>query len=105
MRRYLLMAGLLLASAAQAGGGTLRVGNQVLAPGDSAARVIELLGKPAYKTHSKTPSGQRKARGRKTRGRGTAEASGEQWQYREGGRTITIYMVGGKVNAIHAGGR
>lgn len=102
MRRYLGLCGLLLTCAAYAGGGTLRVGSQVLVTGDSATRVIELLGKPSYRGHAKASSGQRKS-GRKG---GKASASGgEQWQYRQGNRLVTITLADGKVTGIRDDGR
>jgi hypothetical protein len=95
----------LLAGAAHAGSGTLRVGSQVLVVGDSAARVVELLGKPTYKSRASSSAGQRgKTSGKTRRGRG-GSGPGEQWQYRDGTRTVTIMVVDGKVSAIRDGGR
>ncbi|MHA6205060.1 DUF2845 domain-containing protein [Dyella soli] len=91
--------------AAHAGSGTLRVGSQVLVVGDSAARVLELLGKPAYKAHGRATSGSRKG------GRSSGHAArmsappGEHWQYRSGGRVITVIVVDGRVSAIRDDGR
>lgn len=105
MRFCLGLAALLLACVAYAGGGTLRVGSQVLVVGDSATRVLELLGKPAHRSHAKagattTGSGS----GRKKSGKG-APSSGEQWQYRQGQRLVTITVADGKVTAIRDDGR
>lgn len=105
MRRYLCFACLLFASAVHAGGGTLRVGSQVLVVGDSAARVVELLGKPAYKGHGKAASNSRKAGRSKGHAAHSNEVAGEQWQYRSGDRTVTVVMVDGRVSAIRDGGR
>lgn len=103
MRRYLWLAGCCVAFAAHAGSGTLRVGSQVLTVGDSATRVTELLGKPSYKGHAKSTSASH-ARGRKS-GKGQAAASGgEQWQYREGQRVVSILIVDGKVASIRDDG-
>ena len=102
MRRSIaLMGGLLFACVAHAGNGTLRVGSQVLVTGDSAARVIELLGKPAYRTHAKPAS---TGHGRKRKGGRSSSAGGEQWQYRQGRRTVTIVVADGKVASIRDDG-
>lgn len=102
MRRSIgLVAGLLLACVAHAGSGTLRVGNQVLVVGDSAARVVELLGKPSYRTHARATA---RGRGRRSRHRDTG-ADGEQWQYRRGDRLVVIVVADGKVAAIRDDGR
>lgn len=96
------------AFAAHAGSGTLRVGNQVLVVGDSAAKVVELLGKPSYKAHGRAAdaSSPRRATGRgKGRRSGGSHGAGEQWQYREGNRTVTVVVVDGRVSAIRDGGR
>jgi hypothetical protein len=102
MRRYLGLSGLLLACVAHAGGGTLRVGSQVLVVGDSATRVIELLGKPAYHTHAKAAPASRSSR---KKGGKTTSSGGEQWQYRQGHRLVTIVVAEGKVTSIRDDGR
>ena len=102
MRRYLVLALLAVACAAQAGGGTLRVGSQVLVVGDSASRVIELLGKPTYRAQAKADPG--KHQGRKKGGK-TSSGGGQQWQYRQGNRLVTIVVADGKVTAIRDDGR
>ena len=89
---------------------TLRVGSQVLATGDSAARVIELLGQPAHKAMGSAGSSTRQQKeGAKNRGRRSKRASardaaknaeGQRWQYRRGRRTVTIVLVQGKVARI-----
>ncbi|AIF46749.1 DUF2845 domain-containing protein [Dyella japonica] len=105
MRRYLGLVGLVLACAAHAGGGTLRVGSQVLVVGDSATRVIELLGKPAYRTHAKAnKSSSGNTSGRKKGAKGST-SGGEQWQYRQGNRLVTITVAEGKVTGIRDDGR
>ncbi|WP_243048038.1 DUF2845 domain-containing protein [Dyella sp. RRB7] len=98
MRRMLGLIGLLAACVAYAGSGTLRVGSQVLVVGDSAARVVELLGKPTYKSRGKAAS-HTTGRG-KPRKTGRAESAGEQWQYRVGNRLVTVVVADGKVSAI-----
>lgn len=95
------MSGLLFACIVHAGSGTLRVGSEVLVVGDSAARVMELLGKPAYRSHAKPAS---TGRGRKHRGRRSSSAGGEQWQYRQGRRIVTIVVADGKVASIRDDG-
>jgi len=89
---------------------TLRVGNQVLVTGDSAARVIELLGQPAHKAMGSVGAGARQQKkGAKGRGRRSKQASGkvsakdaegQRWQYRRGRRTVTIVLVQGRVARI-----
>ncbi|WP_109123664.1 DUF2845 domain-containing protein [Dyella sp. C11] len=102
MRRYLVLASLLFACAAHAGGGTLRVGSEVLSPGDSATRVIELLGKPSYRGHAKAPSSRS---GGKKGAKSSSSSGGEQWQYRQGNRIVTIVLANGKVTSIRDDGR
>jgi hypothetical protein len=105
MRRYVGWIGLAVAFAAQAGSGTLRVGSQVLVVGDSATRVVELLGKPSHKSHGKAASHPRAVGGRRSRTPRAAQSSGEHWQYRQGNRVVTIVVVDGRVSAIRDGGR
>lgn len=90
---------------------TLRVGNQVLTAGDSAARVTELLGRPSYKSRSRrSGSGSRSGYSRGSRrSRGTRVRSedhdydydggvgGEKWQYRRDDHVTTVTIVDGKV--------
>jgi hypothetical protein len=98
-RYFIILAGLGLATAAQASS-TYRVNNQVLAAGDSAVRVTDLLGKPSYKSHShasRSGSSGRRARG--TRVVNDA-AKGEQWQYRRDDHVIVVTIVDGRVSDI-----
>ena len=105
MRRTVWLSALLFVCAAHAGSGTLRVGSQVLVVGDSATRVLELLGKPSYRTHATTTSNShrnsRRSRGNRRR---SSSSGGEQWQYRQGHRVVTIVIVDGKVSAIRDDG-
>jgi hypothetical protein len=83
---------------------TLRVGSRVLTSGDSAARVIELLGQPAHRS-SGADTGGKRARGAKRGGKagrqpGGGASTGERWQYRQGGRTVTVVLVQGRVARI-----
>lgn len=105
MRRTMCLSVLLFACAAYAGSGTLRVGSQVLVVGDSATRVLELLGKPSYRSRAATSSNSHRSsrRSRGNRGR-SASSGGEQWQYRQGSRVVTIVMVDGKISAIRDDG-
>lgn len=103
MRRYLCFTVFLFAAAAHAGSGTLRVGSQVLVVGDSATRVVELLGKPSYKSHGKASGGHAK-KGRKN-ARNDSTVSGEQWQYRQGHGLVSILIADGKVVSIRDDGR
>jgi hypothetical protein len=78
--------------------GTLRVGSQVLTTGDSATRVVELLGKPSRKFRPRSPSSA-------ARGRGhvrviTPNDGGERWQYRRGDHVTTVTIVDGRVGDI-----
>jgi hypothetical protein len=98
MRRTLGLICLMAACAAHAGSGTLRVGSQVLVVGDSAARVVELLGKPAHKARGNAAP-RTTGRG-KPRRAGRAESAGEQWQYRMGNRFVTVVVANGKVSDI-----
>ncbi|WP_049622228.1 DUF2845 domain-containing protein [Frateuria defendens] len=86
-RRLGVVAGLALlgmAGAAQAGD-TLRMGTQVLVTGDSVARVVELLGTPAYKEPIENRFGAYR---------------GERWQYPLGQHVVTLTIVAGKVGDI-----
>ncbi len=105
MRRYLLVAAVVIAGVAHAGSGTLRVGSQVLVVGDSATRVTELLGKPSYKAHAKASSGKSKKGNRGSKGGQAPSSGGEQWQYRQGNRLVTIVVADGKVTSIRDDGR
>lgn len=85
---------------------TLRVGSRVLATGDSAARVVELLGPPAHRSNVEAAGAQpqgakRRGKAGKRRTGGDAKASaGERWQYRRGSRTVTVVLVQGRVARI-----
>ena len=56
MHRYLILA-LLLASVTAHAATSLRVGNKVLTLGDSAARVLELMGQPTIRTFEHQQAG------------------------------------------------
>lgn len=78
--------------------GTLRIGSQVLTTGDSATRVVELLGKPSRKFRPRSPSSAARGRGRVRVI--NANDGGERWQYRRGDRVTTITIVDGRVGDI-----
>jgi hypothetical protein len=104
MRIRLVLALFAFSAAAQASS-SYRVGNELLTAGDSAVRVIELLGKPSYKSHRSGPRSSGRGRGsggssgRRTRAAADG-ARGEQWQYRRDDRVITVTIVDGKVSDI-----
>ncbi|PWK85904.1 DUF2845 domain-containing protein [Fulvimonas soli] len=84
-RRLPLLLALGLAAAVAHAGNTLRVDSQVLTVGDSASRVVKLLGQPAYKEPVQNRYGAYR---------------GERWQYERDGRVVNVVIVGGKVGAI-----
>lgn len=85
MRRYLLIALLLLSATAYASS-TYRVGSQVLTVGDSAARAMQLMGTPDFKEPVESDFGGYK---------------GERWQYlRDDGRIVIITIIDGRVSDI-----
>lgn len=87
MRRCLALA-LLLASLSIHSATSLRVGNKVLTTGDSAARVLQVMGEPSVRAFRQLQIG------------GLPDnqlASGEEWQYLQDGKTIVVIIVGGRV--------
>lgn len=105
--RIRLCLALVLLLALPAWADTLRVGSRVLATGDSAARVLELLGQPMHKARGsaarpKAATGRRKG-GKAGKGNRAADkdtSTGERWQYRRGNRTVTVVLVEGRVTRI-----
>lgn len=84
--RRLLWSALMLASLAAHATSTLRVGSQVLSVGDSASRVLQLLGEPSFKEPIESKHGG---------------YIGQRWQYqREDGRITTVEVMGGRVSAV-----
>jgi hypothetical protein len=64
----------------------LRIGSEVLTVGDSAMRVIQLLGKADFKEPLENEFGA---------------YQGERWQYqRDGGHIVTVTILDGKVSDI-----
>lgn len=87
MRRYLILL-LLLTSLSGHAAASLRVGNKVLTVGDSAARVLQLMGEPSIRAFKQFQVG------------GLPDdqiANGEEWQYLQDGKTIVVTVVGGRV--------
>jgi hypothetical protein len=102
MRRYILFTAFLACSTGVHALESLRVGNQVLSVGDSAARVKELMGNPAV--HTKGGSGKSaRSSGKKSVGkskRAEAKEKGEKWQYRRDGHTTIFTIANGKIAYI-----
>jgi len=112
-----MVVALCLCMAMPAWADSLRVGQQVLVTGDSAARVVELLGQPVHKARGAGTAAvrERRAPGHKARAQkknkrsakrktptkpAAGKAEGEHWQYRRGRRTVTVVLVQGKVARI-----
>ena len=87
MRRYLILL-LLLASITAHAATSLRVGNKVLIIGDSASRVLQLMGEPAIRAFKQLQTGGLPS---------NQLATGEEWQYPQHGKTIIVTVVGGRV--------
>jgi hypothetical protein len=102
MHRYLFFVTLLLCSAGAHALESLRVGNQLLVVGDSAAKVKELMGNPSVRT--KGSSGKRPSKGSSKwvgkSARQQAKETGEKWQYRRDGHTTIFTMANGKIAHI-----
>ncbi|GLQ90923.1 hypothetical protein [Dyella flagellata] len=99
MRRCFLLALLIVSSSAQALQ-SIRVGSQLLVVGDSAAHVMELLGKPSLRAKGHAGKArQRKGAVRFSR-REDDWKTGERWQYRRDGHTTTFFIVEGKIAHI-----
>lgn len=85
MRRWLSVP-LLAISLNVCAAATLRVGQQVLSVGDTASKVITLLGKPDFKEPVENKFGA---------------YLGARWQYnREQGHVVTVTVINGKVADI-----
>ena len=94
MRIFLILALFAFSALAQASS-TLRVGNHVLTAGDSRERVVDLLGKPSSKSHTrKTPSSSHGVRVQQK------NLGGEQWRYRRGDHVTVVTLVDGRVTEI-----
>jgi hypothetical protein len=85
MRRLILIP-LLALSLGVGASETLRVGQQVLTVGDTAAHTLDLLGTPAYKEPVENEFGAYR---------------GERWQYtRDDGHVVVVTIIAGKVAVI-----
>jgi len=87
MPRYLLFALLLVCASAHAAN-SLRVDSKVLMVGDTATRVMQLMGEPTARAlisgaNGRMPNNQL--------------VPGEEWQYAQGDKTIIVTLVGGRV--------
>jgi hypothetical protein len=90
-RNLIFALALLLASTPTFAETSLRVGSKVLTIGDSAVRVLQLMGEPAVRAFWQSQSGGLP---------NNQLASGEQWQYGQDGKTVIITIVGGRVANI-----
>lgn len=96
MRPFLVFFLLACAALAQASS-TLRVGSRVLTAGDSAERVIELLGKPSSKTRvPRTPRASTRGGVRVI----DPHQGGVRWRYRRGGHVTVVTIVDDRVVEI-----
>lgn len=84
MRVLMLAAGLVTAGLAVAGD-TYRSGSRVIAVGDSAAKLTQIVGSPAIKVPIESKEGG---------------YQGERWQYAMDGKTVTFEIRDSKVAAI-----
>jgi hypothetical protein len=102
MRCYLFFIALLVCSVSAHALESLRVGNQLLVVGDSAAKVKELMGNPSARTKGASGrslyKGSSKSAGRNNRQE--AKGKGETWQYWRDGHTTTFTMANGKIAHI-----
>jgi len=104
MRRYLAIALLICAYNVHAME-SVRVGNQLIVVGDSAAKVKEMLGNPTSRSKSSGSgkNGSKKSSSHRKGGvqvQSNDKTKGEKWQYRRDGQTITFVMADGKVTYI-----
>lgn len=87
MFRHLILI-LLLASGTVHAETSLRINNKVLTVGDSAVRVLQLMGEPTIRAFPNPQTGGLP---------NNQLASGEHWQYTQNGKTIIVTIVGGRV--------
>lgn len=64
---------------------SIRIGTHIIATGDSAGHVIELVGKPDRKSHAAKKKG---------------ETSGERWEYYRDHKTIVVTIRDGLVTTM-----
>jgi hypothetical protein len=77
-----IAAALLAFAAVASPGGTYRAGGKVLSPGDSVMRVLDTMGEPITKEPVQNKLGA---------------TMGEYWYYRDGSKTVKIFVSGGKI--------
>ena len=87
MRRYLLLV-LLLACVSAHAANSLRVDSKVLMVGDTAVRVMQLMGEPTARALVSGANGGMP---------NNQLGPGEEWQYAQGDKTIIVTLVGGRV--------
>src|ERR1700742_3628141 len=100
MHRLILFILLLACSTCASALESIRIGDRVLSVGDSAARVMDLMGKPVVHARGGANKSARKAP--KSVGKSkhaTAREQGEKWQYRRDGHTTIFTIANGK--AVH----
>ena len=78
---------ILLALSSAALADSIRIGTHIIATGDSAGHVIELVGKPDRKSHA----GKTKKKG---------ESAGERWEYYRDHKTIVVTIRDGLVTTM-----
>ncbi len=64
---------------------SIRIGTHIIATGDSAGHVIDLVGKPDRKSHAAKKKG---------------ETSGERWEYYRDHKTIVVTIRDGLVTTM-----
>lgn len=84
MLRILFFAMLLFVTSADAAD-TFRFGKRIVEVGDSAAKLVEVGGSPAYKEPIESKEGGHQ---------------GERWQYSQDGTSVTFVIKDGKIAAI-----
>ena len=84
MLRSLFFSMLVFVSSAYAAD-TFRFGQRIVEVGDSAAKLIEIAGSPAYKEPIESKEGGRQ---------------GERWQYSQDGSTVTFVIKDSKIASI-----
>jgi hypothetical protein len=89
MRCLILAAGLLVAGLLSTdvsiAADTYRSGTRVISVGDSATKLSQLIGSPAFKEPIESKQGGRE---------------GERWQYAMNGKTVTFEIRNGSISAI-----
>ena len=90
MFRYLLFALLLVCVSAHAAN-SLRVDSKLLMIGDTAARVMQLMGEPTARALVSGANGGMP---------NNQLVPGEEWQYAQGDKTIIVTLVGERVTSF-----